>query len=229
MSPETRPLLWNIQREFERRYAIERDQSTQLELSPESIMGDDSKFDSQIDQEIGIIDEEILEEDEDEDKSNHENQLTHDSVDISMIPSMEESEMDHHSSTNDRGASSHQSQPQPPPPPPPPTIEASNALATDMFLLSYPEFRQLVYECLRKKNGPGKSYFVIPRRTSGAVIQMLQEQSREYTYRPRIDRISEEICSNRRYRGKRIDRLVEVDEVESLLMITLNIFFCVCD
>jgi hypothetical protein len=76
------------------------------------------------------------------------------------------------------------------------TEEDSVSEAPNM-LVSFPSFRKLILQCMKKRDGTGKSYVYVPKKKPDVTLQMIQEQLKEETFRPTIDRNSANLCLKR--------------------------------
>ena len=63
--------------------------------------------------------------------------------------------------------------------------------------VDYNQFHDLVVQCLKKREGPGKFYVYAPRKRPDMAMAMVEEEEKEYTYRPEINPTSQEIAQRR--------------------------------
>jgi hypothetical protein len=71
-----------------------------------------------------------------------------------------------------------------------------------VYFVSFEQFRTMIQQCTAKRSGGvGRSYIFAPKPRDTAVRQMIDEESKEYTYRPTIDSKSDELA-RRKGRGE---------------------------
>jgi hypothetical protein len=81
------------------------------------------------------------------------------------------------------------------------------------LFITFMEFKKLAMKCIRFRNGPGKGYIFAPKKRPEVALQLQKEQLLEETFRPEIDRHSQEISKGRQeaYRQVAIEDLLQAD------------------
>ena len=62
--------------------------------------------------------------------------------------------------------------------------------ATQNMLVSFESFRKLVLKCMKRRDGTGRSYVYVPKKKADVTLQMIQNDLKEETFQPKIDKNS---------------------------------------
>lgn len=78
-----------------------------------------------------------------------------------------------------------------------PSDDVSEDPAVQNMLVSFASFRKLMLECMKRRDGTGRSYVYVPKKKPDVTIQMIQNKLKEETFRPTIDKNSAALCMRR--------------------------------
>jgi hypothetical protein len=76
-------------------------------------------------------------------------------------------------------------------------LDGSNQPDTNNMLVSFDSFRALVLKCMKRRDGTGRSYVYVPKKKADVTMQMIQNNLKEETFRPTIDKNSATLCLRR--------------------------------
>lgn len=81
------------------------------------------------------------------------------------------------------------------------------------LLMTFQQFKDLALKCIRFRNGPGKGYIFAPKKKPDLALQLQQNQQKEETFHPEIDKHSQEITRARHeaYRHVPIEIVLQKD------------------
>lgn len=93
----------------------------------------------------------------------------------------------------------------------------ASASSSSPLIVDFKEFSTLVRICLKKRNGPGRTYVYAPKKKPQVTLELIQSELQEETYQPVIDKVSAAIAKDR-YLKKDITGAAQPRSIEEVLI-----------
>lgn len=96
-------------------------------------------------------------------------------------------------------------------------ITSSTSSQSSSVIIDFKEFGILVRKCLKKRNGPGRTYVYAPKKRPHVTLELLQNELQEETHQPVIDKVSA-VIAKERYVKKSVPGASYARPIEEVLL-----------